>query len=295
VRITFDTNTLDSVARPERFPKNPQGADFYKVHDAVKAGTLKGYFSETIVTLEGIEKKDRIDVMNSTRLDEHRKETVDQDTGQVTINLELTVRQNRNPLHREHAAMLLAALKIGIRALKAPSRAGWTLIQDPDGSFFAADTDATFVDRVDRTSDACAAIEAGGLGFAEVISLAKSFASRDQADIIRRQEEEFAKLDEILAPAGLRAPRISFEEPWYRSLLRAKDIHEQRQVQRAIAEWADADSIASHIGYGLDLFCTEDHGKTGGSPSVFDSANRAWLEATYSVKFVTLSQLAGMI
>jgi hypothetical protein len=137
--------------------------------------------------------------------------------------------------------MIQAALKIGIRVLKAPPRACGILIQDPDGSFFAADTDATFVDRMDRTSKACAAIEARGLGFAEVISLAKSFASRDQANIFRRQEEEFAKLDEILAPAGLRAPRISFEEPWFQSLLRAKDIHEERQVQRAIAKWADAE------------------------------------------------------
>jgi hypothetical protein len=128
-----------------------------------------------------------------------------------------------------------------------------------------------------------------------IMSLAKSFASREQADIIRKQQEEFARLDQILAPPGMQAPRIHFEEPWFSSLLRARDIHEQRQVQRAIAEWADADSIAAHIGYGIDLFCTDDQGKAAGAPSIFDSENRAWLESTFGVKFVTLSQLAEMI
>ena len=57
MRVTFDTNTLKSAVRPERHSKDPRSADFYKVHDALKAGILKGYFSETIVTLEGIEEE----------------------------------------------------------------------------------------------------------------------------------------------------------------------------------------------------------------------------------------------
>ena len=98
-----------------------------------------------------------------------------------------------------------------------------------------------------------------------------------------------------MAQAGLHIPRMQFGEPWFRSVLRAKDIHEQRQVQRAVAEWADADSIAAHIGYAIDLFCTEDRGKGTGTPSILDEDNRAWLEATYAIKFVTLSELAKMI
>jgi len=295
MKVTFDANALDRAARPERYPKDPRQADFIKIHDAIAAGKLKGYFSETLFTLEGIENKDRIGVIGGTYFDEQRQETVDQDTGQVRISLTLTSRQSRHPIHPEHAARIQAALKTGMRALKGPSRIGWILIQDPDGRFFAPDADAAFADRMDRTDSACSAIETRGLGFARAQSLAKSFATRDQADIIRKNEEEFAKLDAMLAPAGLRMPRIPFEEPWFSSLLRARDIHEQRQVQRAIAEWADADSIAAHIGYGIDLFCTEDEGKGAGAPSIFDADNRTWQEKTYEIKFVTLSELAGMI
>jgi hypothetical protein len=52
------------------------------------------------------------------------------------------------------------------------------------------------------------AIEARGLGFSRVQSLAKSVATGDQADIIRKNEEEFAKLDAMLAPLKLRMPKI---------------------------------------------------------------------------------------
>jgi hypothetical protein len=72
-------------------------------------------------------------------------------------------------------------------------------------------------------------------------------------------------------------------------------VHEENAVNRAIAEWADADSVAAHVGYGIDLFCTEDVGKSAGAPSVLDQANRTWLQATYGVKFVTISELAGML
>ena len=76
---------------------------------------------------------------------------------------------------------------------------------------------------------------------------------------------------------------------------RAADVHEVNAVNRAVAEWADGDSIAAHIGYGLDCFCTGDEGNSSGAASVFDAANRAWLSATYGVKFVTMKQLASML
>jgi len=100
----------------------------------------------------------------------------------------------------------------------------------------------------------------------------------------------------LLSLAATFATRAQVIEPWPRSLLRARDATERKKVQRAVAEWADADSIASHVGYGIDLFCSEDKGKsTGGIPSILDSSNRAWLTSSYGVKFATLSELAAMV
>jgi hypothetical protein len=258
VKITFDTNTLDHAARPKLFPKDPP--EFMKVHDAIVAGTAKGYFSETLITLEGIQNKDRVSVLGDTWLERQIRST-----GQTVININLTVRQERKPLHEKVFARIHAARQIGMRALRGPARVGEVYVEDPDETLFEPDrSEEKLAKRLNKTAALARAIEARGAGFAVASSLAAFFAKRDG----------------------------TFDIPWSRSLRRARDIHEQRQVQRAIAEWADADSIAAHIAYDIDLFCTEDHGKRAGAPSVFDCNNRTWLEKTYGVKFVTFSELA---
>lgn len=60
----------------------------------------------------------------------------------------------------------------------------------------------------------------------------------------------------------------------------------------AVAEWADGDSVAAHVAYNNDLFCTEDQGKSAGRRSIFDPSNRQWLTVTYGVQFVTVRELA---
>ena len=52
------------------------------------------------------------------------------------------------------------------------------------------------------------------------------------------------------------------QDTWSRAFDAAKDIHEERAIQRAFKEWADGDSIAAHIAYGIDVFCTKDEGKS---------------------------------
>jgi hypothetical protein len=117
--ITFDTNTLDKAARPERHPKDPARADFRKVREALKTGRLRGYFSQTLVTLEGIEKKDRPEVLGSTRLESQSSSTAGN-----TINLTIAVKQDRKPRHRELSRRIQAAQLIGMRASRGPARLG---------------------------------------------------------------------------------------------------------------------------------------------------------------------------
>jgi hypothetical protein len=293
MKITFDTNSLDRVSRPERHPKDSQQMDFYKVQAALTSGKIKGYFSETIVTLEGIENKDRIQVLGGTRVETQIRHGVEDPGGEV-IRVEIQPKQNRRPLHQEHLARVQAALKIGMRALRVP-RIGWIRIEDKDGSFFAPD-ELELSERLDGTMSAARAIESRGVGRAVIEDLGRTFAARDRAEIERKQEEEHAALDVLLKSAGMPgAPKIWFDEPWFESLNRAKDVHEVNAVKRAVSEWADGDSVAAHIGYRNDLFCTDDQGKSSGSSSVLDSGNRDWLEATYGVRFVTVSELANLV
>jgi hypothetical protein len=89
--------------------------------------------------------------------------------------------------------------------------------------------------------------------------------------------------------------RLGHAGPWYEVLDRPKDAQEATEIEKSVAEWADGDSIAAHIAYGNDFFCTEDQGKTAGNASVLDLNNRTWLETCYGVQFVTLSELAGKL
>ena len=83
--------------------------------------------------------------------------------------------------------------------------------------------------------------------------------------------------------------------PWFRFLDQAADIHRQRAVERAFSEWADGDSIAAHVAYGLDVYCSDDAGKSNATNSIFDPTNRAWLTKTYGVQFMTFKELASSL
>lgn len=73
------------------------------------------------------------------------------------------------------------------------------------------------------------------------------------------------------------------------------DAIEEKDFARAVAEWADGDSVAAHVAYNNDLFCTEDQGKSPGDSSIFDANNRQWLAVTYGVEFATVRELAGTL
>jgi hypothetical protein len=266
MRVTFDSNTLDKAVRPGRFPKDPRQPDLLKVNAALSARTIEGFFCDTIVTLEGIQNKDRVEVLGSTTLRSSRSDRINA-SGQHAVHLNLHAEQTkRQPLHSEVINRLTAALALGFHAIGAP-RIGGVRIDDPAGTIYLSQPDEAILSaRLDKFMDAARAIEARGVGAAQVAALAETFAKR----------------------AGV-------TEPWLQSLQRAQDIREERSVQRAVAEWADGDSLAAHIGYGIDLFCTEDEGNSAGGSTVLDKTNRAWLSATYGVRFVTLTELAAMV
>jgi hypothetical protein len=71
-----------------------------------------------------------------------------------------------------------------------------------------------------------------------------------------------------------------FAEFWLDGL-QAAPASEQKNIEKAIAEWSDADSVAAHIAYGNDIFCTRDQAKSAGSKSVFHASNITRLREKY--------------
>lgn len=227
MRVTFDTNTLDPVTRPEL--AGPLRVECTAVHAALESKRLGGFFCETLVTVEG-------------------------------------GGRNRQPTPLETAARVTRALDLGMRILSAP-RVGGVRVDCPKGDLYVEDADESALAlRLRRYESIATAIEKRGLGFARVSRMARRLARRASA------------------PEG-----------WTDSLNRATGPGEIRKVARAIAEWADGDSVAAHHGYANDLFCTEDRAGKAGRHSVLHPAHRNWLRRTYGVIFVNLSELAALL
>jgi hypothetical protein len=55
--ITFDSNVLENVIDPERKQAEEFIEDYLIIQQAIKNGKIQGFFSDTWITLEGIEKK----------------------------------------------------------------------------------------------------------------------------------------------------------------------------------------------------------------------------------------------
>ena len=59
----------------------------------------------------------------------------------------------------------------------------------------------------------------------------------------------------------------------------------------AVAEQSDADALAAHYGYGIDIFCTRDRGKSAGSDSVLSQGVLASIHNKYGVLVMTPAEL----
>ncbi len=281
LRVTFDTNSLDLVCRPERFSKNYRQPLMYKVYDALTQGRIEGFYSVTMLTIEGMMRKDRAGVFAGTSMimqparteltknadlpDEVREKVGVADL--ETVRREIRVEQpERKPLHPETVARIQAAKAVGVKVLKAVPRLGAYHLEDPSGNYYLDPGEGEALKAwIDEACAVARAIEARGLGIAQLKKLGERLGESDSQSV------------------------------WFQSLNRARDIHEEREVERAFSEWADGDSIAAHVAYGIDVFCSDDVGKSNTSSSVLDHTNRAWLSETYGVRFVILEELAASL
>jgi hypothetical protein len=258
MRVTFDTNTFDKASRPTVYSKDPEQREMIVVHEALKRGDVQGFLCDTALTLEGITNDQRATVLGGTQTRSSLART-----GEDTFTITITPEQvHRAPLHPKQGERFIEAFALGIRLLGAP-RIGMPRAEE---QFYAADDPATLGERLNRFFDLGRTIEARGLGSRRAEGIAARFAGRQSA-----------------------------QGPWFTALGAAKDIHERNEVARAIAEWADADSVAAHYAYGNDLFCTLDSGKAEtrrGEVAVLDADNRAWLTEEFGIQFSTLSELA---
>jgi hypothetical protein len=256
--VTFDTNTLNSVIFPNEAQRNTS-EDGRAINSAIKVGQVRGFFSETLITIEGIPKKERTETLGKNRV-----VTSASTTSKNTITLSIGFQHPPNELPPKSSERVKAAYALGMRILRSPARIGAKHLKDeryplyePEGGVSA------LVSCMDKVNYLATKIERRHLGRAVAVKLGREFSRRANAP----------------------EPEL-----WLQGLGRAN-----RSVARAVAEWADGDAVAAHYGFGIQLFCTEDFASSAGTQSVFSKDNRRCLTENFGVTFVTLSQLAEML
>lgn len=267
LRVSFDSNAYRQAVNPLKSRRDATLEELQKINQALLDGRITGFLSETLATLEGIQNAQRGAYFAKARakVDIAEEELPD---GRIRLGFTMKPDHSLHPgLHPIVARWIAAASAIGLKFLYAP-RIGQPRPSEllSAAAFEIEPTPEERGERQERFFEALRAIEARGVG----LSVLKQIAE----DIQKRTHQK---------------------GPWFSLLQSAKDEQEHQQIQKAVGEWADGDTVATHIAYRNDIICVADKGKSAGGASIFDQRNRAWLEQIYGVKFATLSELAARL
>lgn len=222
IRVTFDSNEWEDVVCPERcLPKQPERyPDLVKVHNAVKAGCVRGFICEVVATLEGVRRKERAQFFAKQTVEPRVLEAVQPDGTTSPI-----ITMSPNQSHRPKLSLILidslrGAASMGMRVM--------TTLRYNELVF----SNESYADEpqniVETTGQVRAAIERRGVG--------------------RSKLEQFGHTLAMRLPGG----SVYFDIPDA-----PMNESEEKKLAEYVAEWADGDAVTCHIAYQHDFFCTE--------------------------------------
>ena len=147
------------------------------------------------------------------------------------------------------------ALKIGFNIVKFPRIGG---VQNPDieQHLYKHEELGTYLEKIFEVGKI---IEERGAGFAQIKKIGEAYANI-----------------------------------WFDGLQKAPS-NEDGLIANAVAEWADGDSVACHIGVGGDYFCTRDLAKKAGEGSVLAQNNLEWLKSDFGFTIISPEDLSAKL
>jgi hypothetical protein len=263
IKVTFDSNVWRIVASPQQFPKEASIDCFRRIHDAVNAGTVAAYIAEVAFTLEALKNTERQTFMATynPKVDCANDDSRLQE-GMVGLSFTMGPNIEAHPGNNPHLYKHLNdALKLGFKIIRC-ARFGGITNPDIDPSYFVKQSEDEIRERMQLCCECAEEIERLGGGISHAIQIGNRF-STDNA-------------------------------PWHVGIKNAPST-EAGSIANALAEWADGDAIAAHVGYKNDYFCTRDIGKSAGASSILSPQNRAILEAKFGVRFISPNDLCYII
>lgn len=264
--VTFDTNTFRDLVEPKK-RSNEHYSSYEKIDEAIKAKLIEPFLCDSIVILEGIKKVGRGDFNRKTKMTYSSEESpiVEQLLDGTKIfrrHIQIQPDESHRPsLPPELMEALRLGYERGFQFIKT-NRVGQQMVERHLYKSIPLDQ---LGDVIDRVSDALELIEDAGMGSAQAIEISK---------------EVIAQNPSLQQHGVMRAFNWCGDE---------------KKIARLIAEWSDGDAIAAHYGYGHDVFCTRDEGKSAGVKSVLHSSNRAWLKQKFDLKVASPVELAEML
>jgi hypothetical protein len=267
LKVTFDTNVFQRFINLQ---EDKEKIYYEKILRVIKSNIITGYFSDTFITLEGIQRINRAEIIGSRKISSSSS-TSSNSTN--TINIAVGASMRESHLHDEHLSIVISLIELGIKGLRGPLYLGDNFLVKPDINIYEAipiDTLRAYREKMEIVERAIGKRNmaiGGNVSKCRARDLGLNWLTRDHRD----------------------------GEIWYQGLGLAKNPTESKQVVKAIAEWADGESIIRHIGYGNDYFCTSDQGKGTKGASIFDDAHRKWLTSEFGVQFVTPQELIEII
>lgn len=258
MKVTFDSNTWRKVASPDNFPKDPIIVDYRIIREAINTGVIIPFISETVFTLEAIQKKNRkaffrdYKAVTTTDLTEGENGSIKM---RITVGPNKNAHPGNNDFLKEHLA---DAVQLGFNIIHLPRIAGITNREIEAYKYkMNGEILSKYLDTVFEVGKRITELQAGDY---EIQQLGLKYNS----------------------------------ESGFQGIGNAPDS-EDGVIAKAIAEWADGDSVASHIAIGGDYFCTNDKAVSAGAKSVFTKENLTILETEYNFKTVNPTDLAEII
>jgi len=259
-RVTFDSNVWRIVVRPDDSPAEPFLPSFRAIHQAIKNGAASGYLCESIFTLEAIKRKDR-QVYFANHRSKTESDVTSHSGNEIQIQFKIGPDPDQAVKSNDHLNKYLeAARTLNFKLLRC-SRIGGVQNLDLAPADYAPEDQVPFHDRNENTGECSRQIEARGCGIAAVKAIGQKYSGGGH---------------------------------WLQGIRRAP-ASEENAIAKAVAEWADGDSVAAHVGYRNDLFCTRDMAGGAGVASIFSAPNRKWLEEKYGVTIIQPERLAAML
>lgn len=258
MKVTFDSNTWRKVASPDNFPKDPINGDYRTIREAINTGIIIPFISETVFTLEAIQKKDRKTFFRDYKAVITTDVTEGED-GYIKMQFKIGPNENAHPGNNDFLKEHLAdAVQLGFNIIHLPRVAGITNKEIESFKYkMDNDTLGKYLDEVFKVGRRITELQAGDY---EIQQLGLKYNSQSG----------------------------------FQGIGNAPDS-EDGVIAKAVAEWADGDSVASHIAIGGDYFCTNDKAVSAGAKSVFTLTNLNVLENEFGFKKINPTDLANII